>query len=111
MGHVTRGNVFEDLGFSREESIDLAMKVDLALEIRRFIERQNLRSQEKAAAFFDVPRPKISQIKNNKLEGISIEYLVRMWAKTGGRFTYKFRQPSRQTVMKRVKERQAQAAA
>ena len=39
MAHVTKGNVFEDLGFDREEAIDLAMKVDLAYEIRKFIER------------------------------------------------------------------------
>jgi len=111
MRHVTRGNVFEDLGFSREEAIDLAMKVDLALELRKFIDRQNLKPQEKAAVFFDVPRPKITNIVNNKLGGISIEYLVRMLAKTGGRFTYNFRQPSRQTVKKRVKEQQTQTAA
>ena len=110
MGHVTRGNVFEDLGFSREEAIDLAMKVDLAREIRKFIDRQNLKKQERAAAFFGVPRPRISQIANNKLDGMSIEYLVRMLAKTGGRLTYSFRQPSQQAGKKRVKE-QAQAAA
>ena len=110
MAHVTRGNVFEDLGFSQEEAIDLAMKVDLACEIRKFIDRQNLKNQEKAAAFFDVPRPKISQIANNKLDGMSIEYLVRMLAKTGGRLTYSFRQPSHQTGKRRIKE-QTQAAA
>ncbi len=111
MGHVTRGNVFEDLGFNREEAIDLAMKVDLALELRKFIDRQNLKPHEKAAEFFNRPRPKITNIVNNKLDGISIDYLVRMLAKTGGRFTYKFRQPSRQTVKKRVKEQQTQTAA
>ena len=110
MGHITKGNVFEDLGFSREEAIDLAMKVDLAHEIRKFIDRQNLKNQERAAAFFDVPRPKISQIANNRLDGMSIEYLVRMLAKTGGRLTYNFRQPSQQTGKKRIKE-QIQASA
>lgn len=64
MGHVTNSNVFEDLGFSREESADLAMKTDLASDPRKFIDRQNL-TQERAAQFFDVPRPKISHIQNN----------------------------------------------
>ena len=41
-GHVTKGNVFEDLGFSRAEATDLAMKVDLARDLRKFIERQKL---------------------------------------------------------------------
>lgn len=109
MGHVTKGNVFEDLGFSRAEAADLAMKVDLARDLRKFIERQKL-TQEKAAKFFAVPRPKISQIQSNKLQGISIEYLVRMLAKTGGKFSYTFRQPSRQTAKARLREHTSTAA-
>jgi predicted XRE-type DNA-binding protein len=104
MAHVTKGNVFEDLGFSREEAVDLAMKVDLARDVRRFIERQQL-TQVQAAEFFNVPRPKISHIKSNKLDGISIEYLVRMLAKTGGKLSYSFRQPSSQTAKARMRAR------
>jgi len=103
MVHVTKGNVFEDLGFDREEAADLAMKVDLASDLRKFIERQEL-TQEQAAEFFGVPRPKISHIQTNKLDGISIEYLVRMLAKTGGKLTYSFRQPSKQVAEARVRE-------
>lgn len=110
MTHVTKGNVFDDLEFSREEAADLAMKVDLASDLRKFIERQEL-TQEKAAEFFDVPRPKISQIQNNKLQGISIEYLVRMLAKTGGKLTYSFRQPSKQMAKARLREHNDTAAA
>lgn len=106
MAHVTKGNVFEDLGFSREEAADLAMKVDLASDLRKFIARQRL-TQAEAAGFFEVPRPKISNIQSNKLEGISIEYLVRMLAKTGGKLTYSFRQPSKQAAEARVRERVA----
>ena len=105
MGHITKGNVFEDLGFSRSVAADLAMKVDLACELRNFIGRQNLKNQEKAAEFFGVPRPKISQIMTGRLDGISIEYLVRMLAKTGGKLSYSFRQPSRATARRLVKER------
>jgi len=103
MAHVTKGNVFEDLGFGREEAADLAMKVDFASDLRKFIERQGL-TQEQAAAFFSVPRPKISRIQTNKLEGLSIEYLVRMLAKTGGKLRYSFQQPSKQAAEARVRE-------
>jgi predicted XRE-type DNA-binding protein len=106
MGHVTKGNLFEDLGFSPEEAADLAMKVDLAKEVRKFIERQGL-TQVQAAEFFEVPRPKISYIQSNKLDGISIEYLVRMLAKTGGKLSYSFRQPSKQVAEARVRARAA----
>ena len=32
---VTKGNVFKDLGFTDEESVALAMRVDLAVEIEK----------------------------------------------------------------------------
>ena len=50
MGNVTRGNVFEDLGFSPEEAERLALQVFLSEQIRTFIERHNMK-QEEAADF------------------------------------------------------------
>jgi len=79
---VTKGNVFKDLGFSDEEAIALAMRVDLAVEIEKFIKRKKL-TQTKAAEYFDVPQPKISKIIGGKVSGFSIEYLVKMAAKAG----------------------------
>lgn len=107
MGHVTRGNVFEDLGFSPEEAERLALQVYLSDQIRTFIERHNLK-QNDAAAFFGVTQPKISKIMNEELEGMSIDYLVRLLAQTGGSFQYSFRQP-RKMSKKQLSERLASA--
>ncbi len=90
--HTTRGNVFEDIGFSREEALELEMKFYLVEAIRKFIERQGL-NQMKAANFFGVTQPKISKIKCGDTKGMSIEYLLKMVGKTGGKFNYSFRQP------------------
>ena len=79
---VKKGNVFNDLGFSDEEAVALAMRVDLAVEIEKFIKRKKM-TQTKAAAYFDVPQPKISKIMSGKVSGFSIEYLVKMAAKAG----------------------------
>ena len=79
---ITKGNVFKDLGFSNEESVALAMRVDLAVEIEKFIRRKNL-TQTSAAEYFDVPQPKISKIVGGKVSGFSIEYLVKMVTKAG----------------------------
>jgi len=81
-GTVTKGNVFKNLGFSDEEAIALAMRVDLAVEIEKFIKRKKL-TQTKAAEYFNVPQPKISKIIGGKVSGFSIEYLVKMAAKAG----------------------------
>lgn len=81
---ITKGNVFKDLGFTEEESVALAMRVDLAVEIEKFIKRKKL-TQTKAAEYFNVPQPKISNILGGKVSGFSIEYLVKMATKTGKR--------------------------
>ncbi len=79
---TTKGNVFKDLGFTNEEAIALAMRVDLAVEIEKFIKRRKL-TQAKAAEYFGVPQPKISKIVGGKVGSFSIEYLVKMVAKAG----------------------------
>ena len=79
---VTKGNVFKDLGFTEEESVALAMRVELAVEIEKFIKRKKL-TQTKAAEYFNVPQPKISKILGGKVSGFSIEYLVKMATKAG----------------------------
>ena len=104
MANVTRGNVFEDLGFSAEEAERLALQVFLSEQIRTFIERHDMRQKE-AAAFFGVKQPKISKIMNGNLEGMSVDYLVKLLAHTGGNLQYSFRQPrriSKQQISRRL---------
>ncbi len=79
---VTKGNVFEDLGYSKEEAAVRAMRVELAAEIERFIERKGL-TQTQAAKFFGVTQPKISNILRGRLNEFTIDYLVRMASLAG----------------------------
>ena len=80
--YMSRGNVFEDLGFTREEAAVYAMQVDLSLELERFIKRRKL-TQAKAAEFFGVTQPRISKILRGQLDDFTIDYLVKMVSKTG----------------------------
>ena len=68
MAKITKGNVFEDLGIDPAESADLALRAYLMSEIRKFIERNSL-TQVKAAKFFGIKQPKISNIINGRIEG------------------------------------------
>ncbi|KAA9130531.1 XRE family transcriptional regulator [Marinihelvus fidelis] len=91
---LTTGKVFEDLGFTREESAHLALKVFLGEQVRIFIRRNRL-SQARAAARLGVQQPKISKILNENLDGMSIEYLVKLVARTGGTLEYSFTPPKK----------------
>ena len=77
---VTKGNVFKHLGFTDEEAVAYAMRVELALEIERSIKRMKF-TQAKAADYFGVKQPKISKIVSGDVGGFTINYLVKMVAK------------------------------
>ena len=102
MVKVTKGNVFEDLGFDPAESADLALRAYLMAEIRKFIDRNDL-TQVKAAEFFGIGQPKVSNIMNGKIEEISSDYLAGLLAKTGGELRYSFKQPTKRQVEARLK--------
>jgi predicted XRE-type DNA-binding protein len=66
-------NVLADLGFADAE--ELSAKAILALKLNELIDRQGL-SQVEAARILGMPQPKISALRNYKLQGISLERLM-----------------------------------
>src|SRR4051794_12102609 len=70
---IGSGNVFADLGFPDAGELDL--KVRLAVEIVRLINARRL-SQAAAAELLKINQPKVSALKNYKLDGFSVERLM-----------------------------------
>ncbi len=101
MTEITKGNVFEDLGFDPAESADLALRAYLMAEVRKFVEKNGL-NQTAAAKFFETSQPKISNILNGKVQEISSDFLVGLLAKTGGEFRYSFKQPTKRQIEQRL---------
>ena len=67
------GSVFTDLGLP--DAAELDTKVRLAVEINRLIKDRRL-TQVTAAECLEVSQPKISALKNYKLDGFSVERLM-----------------------------------
>jgi len=65
--------VFTDLGLP--DAAELDTKVRLAVEINRLIKDRRL-TQVTAAECLEVSQPKISALKNYKLDGFSVERLM-----------------------------------
>jgi predicted XRE-type DNA-binding protein len=92
MSNVTKGssNVFEDLGFDKEESTNLKIRADLMLDLRKFIQSQNW-TQAEAAMFFGETQPRISNLMNGDIdsrsetrcERFAIDKLVQMLSLAG----------------------------
>ena len=70
---ASSGNVFADLGLPDAEDLDT--KVRLAVKINRMMSAQRL-NQVAAAARLNVSQPKISALKNYRLDGFSVERLM-----------------------------------
>ncbi len=70
---ASSGNVFADLGLP--DATELDTKARLAVEINRIIVEQRL-TQATAAERLEVSQPKISALKNYRLDGFSVERLM-----------------------------------
>ena len=76
------GNVFEDLGFPRQEAVSLELRSFLAFRLEEFIETERL-TQRQAAAFFGVSQPRISNLVRGRIELFSLDTLVDMLTRAG----------------------------
>jgi predicted XRE-type DNA-binding protein len=78
------GNVFRDLGYPAEAAANLKLRADLMIELSKVIKARRL-TQAKAAAFFGVSQPRISDLIRGKIERFSVDTLVAMLGHAGRR--------------------------
>jgi predicted XRE-type DNA-binding protein len=78
----SRGNVFEDLGFTREEAEHLRIRSALMATLRELIAAKGW-TQAQAAALLGVTQPRVSDLVRGKIDLFSIDTLVEMLAKAG----------------------------
>jgi predicted XRE-type DNA-binding protein len=76
------GNVFLDLGFPPHEAAVLLLRSELAEALRRWMDREGL-TQALAAEGLGVSQPRMSEIARNRVEKLSLDYLVGLCAKAG----------------------------
>ena len=74
------GNVFLDLGFAPHEASVMLLRAQLAEALRTWIEREGL-TQAQAAKRLGIAQPRVSDIARNKVELMSLDYLVALCAK------------------------------
>ena len=86
--HVTRANVFEDLGFTAEEAAILQMKTQLHIEIMRAIRQQKL-SRRQLEKVLDVPQPRVSDLVNGKISRMTADLLTKYLYRLGREVTMK----------------------
>lgn len=76
------GNLFVDLGFPPHEAAVMLLRCELAEALRKWMAREGL-TQAQAATRLGVVQPRISEIARNKVDKLSLDYLVGLCAKAG----------------------------
>src|SRR5918993_5635237 len=76
------GNVFRDLGFSKEESEHLLVRADLLIQVQRTIASKRLKQAE-AARILRVTQPRVSDLLRGRIDLFSTDALIDMLARLG----------------------------
>jgi predicted XRE-type DNA-binding protein len=90
------GNVFRDLGFSKEESEHLLVRADLLIQVQRAIALSGLKQAE-AAKVLQVTQPRVSDLLRGRIDLFSTDALIDMLARlgVGVRLVVKTRKPKK----------------
>jgi predicted XRE-type DNA-binding protein len=84
------GDVFRDIGFSASEAANLRLRADLALRVRRYVERGG-ETQAISARALGVRQPRLNALLRGRLDEFSIDALVNMLANVGVRVELRVR--------------------
>ena len=76
------GNVFRDLGFSKEESEHLLVRADLLIQVQKIIASRRF-TQAEAAKVLRITQPRVSDLLRGRLELFSTDVLIDMLARLG----------------------------
>src|SRR3989454_4857991 len=76
------GNVFRDLGFSKEESEHLLVRADLLIQVQKSVTSRRLKQAE-AAKVLRVTQPRVSDLLRGRIDLFSTDALIDMLASLG----------------------------
>ena len=76
------GNVFRDLGFSKEESEHLLVRADLLIQLQKAIAARGLKQSE-AAKVLRVTQPRVSDLLRGRIDLFSTDALIDLLARLG----------------------------
>lgn len=98
-GHVTHGNVFDDLGFAPEQAAALKFKAELYQAILKCAKRY---SQKELQVILGEPQPRVSELLNGKIANKSVDKLLHYAGRLGIETKAKFVQIHKEAVEKEL---------
>ncbi len=86
------GNVFRDVGFSREEAEHLSVRADLLIQLQKVIASRGLKQAE-IAKVLHVTQPRVSDLLRGRIDLFSTDALIDMLASLGAVVRLVVKQP------------------
>ncbi len=93
--HLTRGNVFDDLGFSPEQATALKFKAELYQAILKYARKY---CQKELQVILGEPQPRVSELLNGKIANKSVDKLLYYAGRLGIETRAKFAQTHKEVV-------------
>jgi predicted XRE-type DNA-binding protein len=84
------GNVFEDVGFPKNEANTLLLRADLMLQVERFVKGSGM-TKQRAAKSLRITQPRLDQLLMRRIELFSLDALVKMLTNAGMRVELRVR--------------------
>lgn len=112
--HVTKGSVFDDLGFTPAETLELKVKAEIYGELLNYIEERGY-SQKELGKLLGILQPEVSNLLTGKVSRFSVGKLIKLAGKLnlGAKIslTRPASLPSARIIDESVKTRRRAAAA
>jgi predicted XRE-type DNA-binding protein len=93
--HVSRGNVFDDLGFSPEQATLLKFKAELYQAILKYARAY---SPKELQVILGEPQPRVSELLNGKIANKSVDKLLCYAGRLGIEARARFSQVHKESV-------------
>ena len=93
--HITKGNVFDDLGFSAEQSAILKFKSELYVAIMKHARKYSPKELE---IIFAESQPRVSELLNGKIANKSVDKLLHYAGRLGIEPKSRFLQTNKEVV-------------
>jgi predicted XRE-type DNA-binding protein len=91
--HLTRGSVFDDLGFSSSEALESKVKAEIYGELLYYIEERKF-SQQELGRLLGVLQPEVSNLLTGKVSKFSMGKLIKFAGKLNLGAQVKLTRPS-----------------
>jgi predicted XRE-type DNA-binding protein len=108
-GHVTKGDIFDDLGFSPAETLEMKIKAEIWQALLQHIEEQGFK-QAYLVTTLKAHQPDVSNLLRGKLARISITKLIQFAGRLNLEARVKLTSPKPAKPVSSVKVSMAKAA-